>query len=259
MQSASDEPQPQDLTPREWQVLELLRRGFADYQIAQVLGIAEGEARAHASNVLAKLQIPPEQLATWRPDIPPPDTTRTIAPQARRPIPSALKFIAGGAAILVAAAVIAIALALILDSNDKATAPVDEQTSSLSDEPVPPFITDHWHAIYEVDICGEEQAPIATFTGGIHTHGDGYIHIHPFTEEEEGYGARLVKFFEYAGGDLTNETLLMPGEIRTWRTGLTCPDGRLAFLQVIVNGTPLTDIEQYIPQDNDHILISFNP
>ena len=49
--------------------------------------------------------------------------------------------------------------------------------------------SDHWHAALGVDICG-------TFTSnipdngqdplGIHTHGDGIVHIHPFSAQSAG-------------------------------------------------------------------------
>lgn len=38
---------------------------------------------------------------------------------------------------------------------------------------------DHWHATYEITICGQRQPNIPTFSGGVHTHGSGTIHMHP--------------------------------------------------------------------------------
>src|SRR6187397_724629 len=49
-------------------------------------------------------------------------------------------------------------------------------------EALQPGITDHWHAAYGVDICGELQPPLSSGTAdpnGIHTHDDGVMHIHP--------------------------------------------------------------------------------
>jgi DNA-binding CsgD family transcriptional regulator len=255
MAERPNDPQLEDLTPREWQVFELLRRGFADHQIAQVLGIAEGEAGRYVSSVLSKLGVTPGQIPGLRTVTASPSPIPTPRPR----LSGTLKFAAGALVILAVAAVAAIALAFVIDSDDRATAPVDEQASSRGDEPVPPFINDHWHAVYNIDICGEVQPSIPPFDGGIHTHGDGIIHLHPFTPEEEGEGARLVKFFEYAGGELTNDTLRMPGSRTTHVSGGTCPDGEVAFLRVIVNGTPLEDVTDYIPQDDDDILISLNP
>ncbi|HEV8573598.1 MAG TPA: hypothetical protein VGR43_02715 [Dehalococcoidia bacterium] len=65
-----------------------------------------------------------------------------------------------------------------------------------------PRIGDHWHAVYEVFVCGESQPPIAEFphSSGIHTHGDGILHLHTFTAEGEGRGASVEKFFKNSGG-----------------------------------------------------------
>ena len=68
----------------------------------------------------------------------------------------------------------------------------------------PPLIgRDHWHAVYQVFICGERQPNVPAWEAGVHTHGDGVIHTHPFVPSEEGKGARLVKWFDYGGGRLT--------------------------------------------------------
>ncbi|HXG35942.1 MAG TPA: hypothetical protein VNL15_03130, partial [Dehalococcoidia bacterium] len=77
-----------------------------------------------------------------------------------------------------------------------------------------PKVGDHWHARYTVTICGEQQPNIPTFEdpAGIHTHGDGLVHMHPFNTSGEGGGARLIRFFEYAGGELSNDSLRMPTE-----------------------------------------------
>lgn len=61
---------------------------------------------------------------------------------------------------------------------------------------------DHWHEAFAVSICGEEQAPL-TDAGpdvlGIHTHGDGFVHVHPFSRLASGRRARLRRFFDQTG------------------------------------------------------------
>jgi hypothetical protein len=62
----------------------------------------------------------------------------------------------------------------------------------------PPQINeDHFHTAYGVNVCGEWKDPIPTFESaiGIHTHGDGVIHIHPFSELGVGANATLGRFF----------------------------------------------------------------
>jgi hypothetical protein len=118
---------------------------------------------------------------------------------------------------------------------------------------------DHWHAFYQVVICGQRQPPFAFWEGGVHTHDDSIIHIHPVTPEEENAGARLVKWFEYGGGLLTQTELRMPGDATTYRNGDECPNGGQGVLQVFVNGEELDDWQGYIPRQGDTVVIAFGP
>jgi hypothetical protein len=65
-----------------------------------------------------------------------------------------------------------------------------------------PRIGDHWHAPYAVIVCEQLQPPVAEFahSSGIHTHGDGVLHLHPQTTEGEGDGASIAHFFKNSGG-----------------------------------------------------------
>jgi hypothetical protein len=122
---------------------------------------------------------------------------------------------------------------------------------------------DHWHATYEIFVCGEKQPDVPQFPGGVHTHGDGTIHIHPENSSEEGAGARLSKWFEYGGnalgtgGTLTKTEMQIPGQTDVWKNGDKCPDGTAGVLQVFVNGKKMSDWSRYIPQDGDQIRIVF--
>lgn len=56
------EPQPlDDLTDRERAVLELMAQGHANTAIARQLHLGERTVDSHISNLLAKLQLPPDQ------------------------------------------------------------------------------------------------------------------------------------------------------------------------------------------------------
>jgi len=123
----------------------------------------------------------------------------------------------------------------------------------------PPARGDHWHATYSYIVCGQRQPNFPTWEAGVHTHADGIIHIHPFIEAEGGPGARLVKWFEYGGGLLTDEEVRAPGSRDTYRNGDLCPDGRPGEVQVFVNDEPVGDLERYIPQDGDVLRIIFGP
>jgi hypothetical protein len=122
-----------------------------------------------------------------------------------------------------------------------------------------PRIGQHWHAAYAVFICGERQPNFRLWQGGVHTHDDGIIHIHPVVPSEEGEGASLGKWFEYGGGLLTESEMRMPGSRRTFENGNECPDGQAGELQVIVNGRALDDWTGYIPQHGDQVIIAFGP
>ncbi|MCH8345660.1 MAG: cupredoxin domain-containing protein [Chloroflexi bacterium] len=122
-----------------------------------------------------------------------------------------------------------------------------------------PRINDHWHATYQTFICGQRQPHFPTWEAGVHTHADGIIHMHPFTPREEGSGARLVKWFEYGGGKLTQSVLRKPGSREEFKNGDLCEDGREGFVQVFVNGEKLDNWGRYIPQDGDRVRIVFGP
>lgn len=116
---------------------------------------------------------------------------------------------------------------------------------------------DHWHATYTITVCGVLQPNAPTWEGsGVHTHADGVIHTHPFTASEEGDGARLVKWFEYGGGVLSEDELRVPGQTQTFRDGDVCPAGEPGSIQVLANGVP-ADIPTYIPKDGDMVEITF--
>jgi hypothetical protein len=75
-----------------------------------------------------------------------------------------------------------------------------------------PRIGDHWHAPYEIYIGGQLQPPLPEIVTpeGIHTHGDGIIHVHPHITAAEGKGASLANFFSDQGGLLTASELHLP-------------------------------------------------
>ena len=129
----------------------------------------------------------------------------------------------------------------------------DDEASGLR----PGVGIDHWHATYEIWICDEKQPDLARFDAGIHTHGDGIIHLHPFDADEEGPGAALGRFFEYGGGLLTENEMRIPGTDTAYVKGDTCPDGDEASITVSVNGESVEFFPLYIPQDGDQIVISF--
>ncbi len=59
---------PDILTPREWEVLALLRDGLANPEIAERLGVTRDAVKYHVSEILSKLGVASrEEAALWRP------------------------------------------------------------------------------------------------------------------------------------------------------------------------------------------------
>jgi len=114
---------------------------------------------------------------------------------------------------------------------------------------------DHWHTYLGVNVCGEWLDPMpkfekpwnnasANFNAGIHSHGDGLVHTHPFQSSEGGTNATLGKFFDYGGWGLTADSIDLGGSSNDpnlhtqwpgpasdptktkWSTGDTCPFGQ---------------------------------
>ena len=100
-----------------------------------------------------------------------------------------------------------------------------------------PRLGDHWHSVYDVYVCLQSNAGtwrskiiVERDPDGIHTHGDGLIHIHPFNSNATGDDARLGKFFEAFGGYITDSAIkLDTGEVT--KEGFDC-GGKPAVLKV---------------------------
>jgi DNA-binding NarL/FixJ family response regulator len=60
-------PHPDILTPRQWEVLEHVREGLTNEQIARQLGISRDGAKFHVSEIITKLGVTSRrEAATWR-------------------------------------------------------------------------------------------------------------------------------------------------------------------------------------------------
>ena len=119
-----------------------------------------------------------------------------------------------------------------------------------------PQIGDHFHAEYSIFLCGETVPPFPQTLGGLHTHGDGVIHIEPLRPVQAGRNATLVRFIANTGSRLTNDSLKFPSGV-TYTNGEPCPDGQIGQLFLWVNGILMTDIASYVLRDQDTIELSF--
>lgn len=112
----------------------------------------------------------------------------------------------------------ALAAVVILGTLLVVYAREDRQATALE---APRAFEDHWHSAYGIYICDEFLPDLPEFTapqnGGNHTHGDGLIHVHPFSNARAGQNATLVNWFRDAGamlggGDqLSDDRLGVPG------------------------------------------------
>lgn len=127
---------------------------------------------------------------------------------------------------------------------------------------------DHWHAAIGFDICGTFAPNISdqTDVSGIHTHGDGVVHIHPYSSVAAGKRATLGVFFSTVKAKVTGSEIQLPGQPDK-KNGQKCGD-RPAEVQVktwpnrnpdtpgaVFTGNP-ADLR---PGDGELITIAFVP
>ncbi len=79
-----------------------------------------------------------------------------------------------------------------------------------------PRVGDHWHSAYDIYVCDTYRTKIVNEAdpNGIHTHGDGLLHIHPFNSQASGSDATMGEFFGAFGGEITDSSIrLDTGEV----------------------------------------------
>ena len=141
-----------------------------------------------------------------------------------------------------------------------------------------PTIGDHWHAFLGYDVCGtwlpnapsfEDRANEAGVRAGIHSHGDGLMHIHPFASDEAGDKATLGRFLSY-GGWSTSDSSFKVWDGKQHQNGDTCgsgADAKKAEVQWTVGrfgkkwtGTPRTgNPSDYHPKNGDIVAVYLLP
>jgi hypothetical protein len=141
-----------------------------------------------------------------------------------------------------------------------------------------PAIGQHWHAFLGVDVCGTwlpnapEFEPRANEPGvraGLHSHGDGLMHIHPFSSDEAGDKATVGRFLEYGGWNLdeTSFELWQGGEQKNGQKCGKGADAKPGEVQWTVGrfgkpwtGEPRTgNPADYKPKNGDIVGIYFLP
>jgi hypothetical protein len=125
-----------------------------------------------------------------------------------------------------------------------------------------PTTKEHWHAALGVYICDKFAPNIPDNKRdplGIHTHGDGIVHIHPFTNAAAGKKATLKVFADSVGMKLSNTSFKLPGDDKTYRDGQDCK-GKNSEVQLFVNGKRRSgNPANYKPNDRDNLVLAFAP
>lgn len=142
-----------------------------------------------------------------------------------------------GFLVLVGGVAVAVAVSGFGQPRSSTRPPPNPQPDSarLADGPGGPTMDDHWHAAYGVYLCEGWAAGLldaGVDANGIHTHGDGLVHLHPFSSEATGANATLGEFLDVVGLEVTPDGLTMP-DGGTFPATTGC-DGQPAKLVVAV-------------------------
>ncbi len=85
---------------------------------------------------------------------------------------------------------------------------------------------DHWHAAYGFNLCGKWVAPLNDGprgdSNGIHTHGDGLIHTHPFVSAAAGKNATFGKMMTTTATEVTATSVDLKRDGEEFKNGDKC-------------------------------------
>lgn len=103
-----------------------------------------------------------------------------------------------------------------------------------------PTTDEHWHTAYAFYICDQFIGPLSDNgrdPKGIHTHGDGVVHVHPFSHAASGKRAVMRVFFETMGVTVTESKFAFAGESFSNGDKRCGKDkDKEGFVQVLVDG-----------------------
>ena len=123
-----------------------------------------------------------------------------------------------------------------------------------------PTTKEHWHTAYGFYFCDKFGPPLADNKRdplGIHTHGDGVIHVHPFSQAASGNRAVTGVFFETMGITITSTRMDIAGQ--KFGNGDKCGD-KEGMVRVLVNGEEHTGDPAAIHfEDRQQIVFAFAP
>lgn len=103
-------------------------------------------------------------------------------------------------------------------------------------EALSPSFADHWHLSFGIYDCTSDGfLPNLEDPGlpnaGIHTHGDGVIHLHPFSSSATGNNAQMERFLEATRTDIEDDARMTFPDRPALEEGVQC-GGEDAILQI---------------------------
>jgi hypothetical protein len=128
--------------------------------------------------------------------------------------------------------VVVLGVVLIITSRNETLDRLDERGSEH------PTTEEHWHSAYGFYFCDQFSPPLADNGRdplGIHTHGDGIIHVHPFSQAASGNRATFDKFEDTMGITVDRDRLEV-GD-KKFSNGDKCGD-KAGEVRVLVDGKP---------------------
>jgi len=141
---------------------------------------------------------------------------------------------------------------------------LDDLNSPASKE-APKANSDHWHVALGVRVCDRWLNPVKVDPDpkGIHTHGDGLIHIEPSVASVSGRRATFARFVETVKGDVTASSFSWPeGEARkkeAHKTGDKCGE-QVGEVTTFYNGEPQSEDPRNIRlTDGGKLVLAFVP
>jgi hypothetical protein len=145
---------------------------------------------------------------------------------------------------------LAIVVILVLGSATVVYARTSHDTLANAEAKPSYKAEDHWHSAYGFYVCDKFLEPLKDVDGkqdelGIHTHGDGIIHNHPFKAISSGERARLKVWAPMVGMQFFDDGWKMPDGAE-YRKGATCGDkpARIAVYHWNL-GTPRAPVDVY--------------
>jgi hypothetical protein len=126
-----------------------------------------------------------------------------------------------------------------------------------------PDIGEHLHAALGINICGQwkPNTPQYESAKGIHSHGDGFIHMHPYSRAGANENATVGLFLSQADEKVSNDSIKL-GDGTDLKNGDECAnlDKKPGKLRWSVNGEEKKgNPGRYVPSDRDVVALAFLP